>query len=129
MGMPAQRILIVEDSPYVAGSMRDALEAMGYETTIASTAAEAMAALEQSSPALILLDWMLPDQDGLELLRQIRQGRHSRLPVIMLTARAELDARLRGLEAGADDYLAKPFNVSELQEHILALLPAAGEGS
>ena len=120
--MAKQHILIVEDSPYVAGSIHDALEAMGYIPTIAATAAEALASLAESIPDLVLLDWMLPDREGIEILRQIREGPNPGIPVIMLTARAELDSRLTGLEAGADDYLAKPFSIGELQARIAAIL-------
>jgi two-component system phosphate regulon response regulator PhoB len=120
--MAKQHILIVEDSPYVAGSIHDALEAMGYIPTIAATAAEALASLAESIPDLVLLDWMLPDREGIEILRQIREGPNPGIPVVMLTARAELDSRLTGLEAGADDYLAKPFSIGELQARIAAIL-------
>jgi len=120
--MSTPYVLIVEDSPYVAGSISDALEAMGYVSHIAPSAAEALKRLADKTPDLVLLDWMLPDLEGIEVLRRIRQGDHPNIPVIMLTARAELDSRLTGLEAGADDYLAKPFSIGELQARIAAIL-------
>jgi two-component system, OmpR family, phosphate regulon response regulator PhoB len=124
--MAKQSILIVEDSPYVSGSINDALEAMGYAPQVVGTAADAFAVLEETTPDLVLLDWMLPDLEGIEILRRIRQSQTPGIPVIMLTARAELDARLAGLEAGADDYLAKPFSIGELQARIAAILRRRG---
>ena len=124
--MASPQILIVEDSPHVAGSILDTLEVMGYEARIAGTAADAFAALEATTPDLILLDWMLPDLEGIEVLRRVRQGPHAEVPVIMLTAKGELDARLIGLEAGADDYLAKPFSIGELRARIAAVLRRTG---
>jgi two-component system, OmpR family, phosphate regulon response regulator PhoB len=120
--MASPHILIVEDSPHVAGSILDTLELMGYSGTIASTAAAAFAALDEAPPDLVLLDWMLPDLEGIEVLRRVRQGPHAQVPVIMLTAKGDLDAKLMGLEAGADDYLAKPFSIGELRARIAAIL-------
>ena len=124
--MASPQILIVEDSAHVASSILDVLELMGYEGRIAKTAAEAFAALEQATPDLILLDWMLPDLDGIELLRRVRQGPHADVPVVMLTAKGELDSRLTGLDAGADDYLSKPFSTGELRARIIAILRRTG---
>ena len=73
-----------------------------------------------------MLDWLLPDGEGIEILRHIRQGPHKSVPVIMLTAKGELTSRLTGLEAGADDYVSKPFNVKELQARITAVLRRSG---
>jgi two-component system, OmpR family, phosphate regulon response regulator PhoB len=124
--MASPYILIVEDSPHVASSISDTLEVMGYAAQIAGSAEEAFAALEGTTPDLILLDWMLPDLEGIEVLRRVRQGPHAEVPVIMLTAKGELDARLIGLEAGADDYLAKPFSIGELRARIAAVLRRTG---
>ena len=124
--MAASHILIVEDSPHVAGAILDALQVMGYSGTIAPTAADALAAIEDTTFHLILLDWMLPDLDGIEILRRVRQGPHADVPVIMLTAKGDLDAKLMGLEAGADDYLAKPFSIGELSARIAAVLRRSG---
>jgi DNA-binding response OmpR family regulator len=120
--MSESLILIVEDSPHVASTIADVVELIGYESKIAGTGAEALAALEQETPVLVILDRILPDMDGLEILEQIRASKHAALPIIMLTARGELTARLAGLEAGADDYIAKPFNLKELQARICAVL-------
>jgi len=120
--MAKQDILIVEDSPYVAGAIEDAVGTMGYSVRVAGSAAEAFAAIEECVPDLVLLDWMLPDLEGIEVLQRIREGAHPNLPVIMLTARGELQAKLTGLEAGADDYLPKPFNLGELKARITAVL-------
>ena len=120
--MAKQHILIVEDSPYVAGSIQDAVDMMGYDARVAGSAAEAFKAIAEHVPDLVLLDWMLPDLEGIEVLQRIRSGPHPKLPVIMLTAKGELEAKLTGLEAGADDYLPKPFNLGELKARIVAIL-------
>jgi len=82
--------------------------------------------LEEQTPVLVILDRILPDMDGIEILERIRAGAHSELPIIMLTARGELKARLAGLEAGADDYIPKPFNLKELQARITAVMRRIG---
>jgi DNA-binding response OmpR family regulator len=120
--MAKQHILIVEDSPYVAGSIQDAVDLMGYEARVAGSADEAFKAIAEQLPDLVLLDWMLPDLEGIEVLQRIRSGPHPDLPVIMLTAKGELESKLTGLEAGADDYLPKPFNLGELKARIVAVL-------
>ena len=115
-------ILIVEDSTHVASTIHDLLKHMGHEAQVAGTWAEAHELLSQARPALIILDWMLPDGEGIDILREVRSGPLVGVPVIMLTAKGELTSRLTGLEAGADDYLSKPFNVKELQARITAVL-------
>lgn len=119
-------ILIVEDSPHVASTIADVVELTGYASKIAATGEEAFAALEEQTPVLVILDRILPDMDGIEILERIRAGAHSELPIIMLTARGELKARLAGLEAGADDYIPKPFNLKELQARITAVMRRTG---
>jgi DNA-binding response OmpR family regulator len=115
-----QTILLVEDEPEMARVVRRELEGSGYRVV---HAADGAAALEQHAhlePDLVILDWMLPKLDGLEVLRRIRQ--RSAVPILMLTARGEEVDRVIGLEVGADDYLAKPFGMRELVARVHALL-------
>ena len=117
------RILVVEDEAAIAELVSLNLRHAGYEVTIAATADQAKAAVDAELPDLVLLDWMLPGQSGLALAKQWRADAHTRgLPVIMLTARAEEGDRVAGLDAGADDYLAKPFSTNELMARIRAVL-------
>ena len=119
-------IIIVEDSAHVASAIKDLVELMGHEASIAETGAQARELLAQDQqPDLVMLDWMLPDAEGIDILRYIRSGPMATVPVIMLTAKSELNSRLTGLEAGADDYVAKPFNVKELQARITAVIRRA----
>lgn len=121
------RILIVEDEPVVAGFLEEALQESGYVPTVAKTAAEAIEAFEASAPDLVVLDVMLPDSDGFSVLRRIRP--YSSVPVLMLTARDATDDRVKGLDAGADDYLAKPFRLEEFLARVRALLRRGGPSS
>ena len=117
------RILVVEDEAAIAELVSLNLRHAGYEVTIAATADQAKAAVDAELPDLVLLDWMLPGQSGLALAKQWRADARTRgLPVIMLTARAEEGDRVAGLDAGADDYLAKPFSTNELMARIRAVL-------
>ena len=117
------RILIVEDETAIAELVAINLRHAGYEVSIAATAEEARREVDRALPALALLDWMLPGQSGLALARRWRGDARTReLPVIMLTARSEEADTVAGLEAGADDYLAKPFSPKELLARIRAVL-------
>ncbi len=118
------RILIVEDEPAVSGFLEQALQESGYAPTVAATSAAATESLAASAPDLVVLDVMLPDEDGFTVLRRIRQ--ESSVPVLMLTARDATDDRVKGLDAGADDYLAKPFKLEELLARVRALLRRGG---
>ena len=120
--MSQEYVLIVEDSPYVAGTVAEVVRCMGYETRIAAQGEEALRLISEDPPLLVILDWMLPGVQGIDVLAQIRRSLTPDLPVVMLTARGELEAVLRGLETGADDYVAKPFNVKELQARIASVL-------
>jgi DNA-binding response OmpR family regulator len=113
-------ILLVEDEPELARLVTRELEAAGYEPRHAADGAAALRAFETEPPDLVVLDWMLPGMDGLEVLRRLRQT--SAVPVLMLTARAEEVDRVIGLEVGADDYLTKPFGMRELIARVRALL-------
>jgi DNA-binding response OmpR family regulator len=113
-------ILLVEDEADLSGVLRRHLEADGHQVRQAFTGPEGLAAALADPPDLILLDWMLPDLDGLALCRQVRQ-RHL-VPIVMLTARGQEVDRVLGLEAGADDYILKPFSIREVLARVRAML-------
>jgi DNA-binding response OmpR family regulator len=113
-------ILLVEDETELARIVRRELESAGYQVWHARDGSEALRSFEQSPPDLVVLDWMLPGLDGLEVLRRLRHV--SAIPVLMLTARTEEVDRVIGLEVGADDYLTKPFGMRELIARVRALL-------
>ena len=113
-------ILLVEDAYDLAQVLARELEANGYQVTLASTGEQALHLHAKANPALVILDWMLPGMDGLEVLRRLRQT--SPTPVLMLTARSEETDRVVGLELGADDYLTKPFSTRELIARVRAQL-------
>jgi two-component system phosphate regulon response regulator PhoB len=117
------RILVVEDEAAIAELVAINLRHAGHEVTVAETADQAQVAVDIALPDLVLLDWMLPGRSGLSLAKHWRADPRTRaLPVIMLTARAEEADRVAGLDAGADDYLSKPFSTSELMARIRAVL-------
>jgi two-component system phosphate regulon response regulator PhoB len=117
------RILIVEDEAAIAELLSINLRHAGFEVTVAADAEQAEAAVDQVLPHLVVLDWMLPGRSGHALARQWRLAPRTRaLPIIMLTARAEEADKVSGLDAGADDYLSKPFSMNELLARIRALL-------
>jgi DNA-binding response OmpR family regulator len=113
-------IYVVEDDTVLADAVRFNLERQGYRVAILHDGHEAVRAIEQGNPDLVILDVMLPGLDGFEVCRRVR--RHSTMPILMLTARGEEIDRVMGLEIGADDYLTKPFSLRELQARVRALL-------
>ena len=117
------KILVVDDERAVRESLRRALELEGYEIELAADGNEALYRLESSNaePDAMILDLLMPGVDGLEVCRRIRDG-GSQLPVLMLTARTEVEDRVAGLDAGADDYVVKPFALEELLARLRALL-------
>jgi DNA-binding response OmpR family regulator len=115
------RILIAEDEPKVAEHIRKGLEEAGYSADIACDGPEALWLAESHEYDAMVMDVMMPGQDGISVVRQLRRKR-SQTPVIFLSARHELEDRVRGLDAGADDYLAKPFSMIELLARLRALL-------
>ena len=120
--MPAS-ILVVEDEPAILELVCVNLEHAGYETMRAASAEEANRLLGEVLPDVVLLDWMLPGQSGLALARRLRGDARTReLPLIFLTARAGEPDKIAGLEAGADDYITKPFSTKELVARIRAVL-------
>jgi DNA-binding response OmpR family regulator len=119
------RILVVEDDPAIAGLLTLELGRRGYEMRTVGTAEEALACARTWAPSLMLLDLGLPDRDGSEVLRQLRQ-RGDSLPVICLTARDRQIDRVGELRAGADDYIVKPFDVAEVDARIRAVTRRTG---
>lgn len=115
------RLLLVEDEAELARWLAKALAGSGFSVDSACSAGQAETLLRTQAYALILLDLNLGSQDGLDLLRRLR-GRGTRTPVLVVTARADVEARVEGLNCGADDYLAKPFALAELEARIKALL-------
>jgi two-component system, OmpR family, response regulator MprA len=116
------KILVVDDERAVRESLRRALELQGYEVELAGDGAEALARLNANGhPDAIVLDILMPEIDGLEVCRQLRRAGNS-VPVLMLTARDAVGDRVEGLDAGADDYLVKPFALEELLARVRALL-------
>lgn len=115
-----RRILAVDDEERMVRFIRLNLEQDGYEVTEAYNGQQAMDKLRQTLPDLVLLDVMMPDFDGFEVLRLIRENND--VPVIMLTAKSEEDDRIKGLELGADDYVTKPFSPRELVSRVKAVL-------
>jgi two-component system phosphate regulon response regulator PhoB len=116
------RILIVEDESDLASLLVYNLQAAGLKASVAGTGAAAIAAFKSARPDLVLLDLMLPDMPGLDVVRFIREAEHSRVPIIIVTARGDESDRVRGLELGADDYVVKPFSVKELMLRAKAVL-------
>ena len=117
------RVLVVEDESAIAELISINLRHAGYEVVIAATADQAQSQVDGVLPDLVVLDWMLPGQSGLVLAKRWRgQARTRDLPIIMLTARAEEGDMISGLDAGADDYLTKPFSTNELLARIRAVL-------
>lgn len=112
-------MLVVEDEPAVSQFIRQSLEEAGFEVEISESMADADSVVRTRGPDLVLLDRMLPDGDGIEWLRQFRNN--SDVPVMLLTAKDSLGDRVHGLDAGADDYIGKPFQLEELLARIRAL--------
>ena len=130
--MSAQQpvVLLIEDEPAQREVLTYNLEAEGYGVARAETGDEAMIAVEESQPDVIILDWMLPGVSGIEVCRRLKARSETRgIPVIMLTARAEEADRVRGLETGADDYVVKPYSVIELMARVRTQLRRTRPGS
>lgn len=124
MGAMNRRVLLIDDDPRIRQVLGLALRGEGYTVDVAETAAAGLAALEESPPDVVLLDVMLPDEDGFSVCRRIRSRSH--VPVIMVTARTDSHDVVAGLESGADDYVSKPLMAKELSARIRALLRRAG---
>ncbi len=124
--MKKRKILIVEDEKPIREMVYFVLDSDGYEIIEAVDGKQAADKLAQGSPDLILMDWMLPDVSGLELVRRIKRDEFTReIPIIMLTAKTEERDKITGLDSGADDYITKPFSVKELSARIRAVIRRA----
>jgi two-component system response regulator MprA len=122
------KILVVDDERAVRESLRRALELEGYEIELAEDGAEALRRLEsEPEPDAMVLDILMPGVDGLEVARTLRRN-GNKLPILMLTARTQVEDRVEGLDAGADDYLTKPFALEELLARVRALLRRTSDG-
>jgi two-component system response regulator MprA len=115
------RILVVDDDPAVRRSLEHALRRDGYQVALAASGTEALSEHAESAPDALVLDVMMPEPNGLEICRQLRAAGDG-TPILLLTARDLIDDRVAGLDAGADDYLVKPFALAELRARLRALL-------
>ena len=116
-------VLVVEDEDSLATLLQYNLQKEGYDVALAGDGEEALLLVDERLPDLIVLDWMLPKVSGIEVCRRLRQRNETRnVPVVMLTARGEETDRVRGLDTGADDYVVKPFSMTELSARIRAVL-------
>jgi two-component system response regulator MprA len=125
MEQRSQRLLVIEDDPAIARLLEVELIEAGYRVELAATGSQGLAAIERDEPDLIVLDVRLPDLDGLSVCRAARRAGHG-APILMLTALDRVGDRVIGLDAGADDYLAKPFAVEELLARLRALSRRGG---
>ncbi len=117
------QVLVVEDEAALTTLLQYNLEKEGYRVTTTADGEEAMMIVDEQQPDLVLLDWMLPQVSGIELCRRLRGRSETRnIPIIMLTARGEEADRVRGLDTGADDYITKPFSMTELLARVRAVL-------
>ncbi len=125
--MENPRLMVIEDEKPIAELLEYGLSREGFQVLCAQTAGAALASAPQFRPQAILLDWMLPDMDGLELCRLF--SAEYNVPILMLTARADMEDKLKGLESGADDYITKPFDMREVVMRIRAVLRRFEKGS
>ncbi len=116
----SERILVIEDDPAILAMLRRGLAYEGYLVDTAVDGRSGLMVARDNHPDLVILDWMLPGMDGLEVCHRLRTG--GEVPILMLTAKDTVQDRIQGLDAGADDYLVKPFNLDELLARIRALL-------
>src|SRR6476620_3948392 len=115
-----KRILVIEDEPDIVRGLKDALEFEGFEVLSKGTGAEGLIAAMEWAPDCVLLDLMLPDDNGYRVCETLR-AKNDTVPIIILTAKAQESDKIRGLDAGADDYVTKPFSVAELIARINAI--------
>jgi len=118
-------VLVVDDDPQLREALTRALQLDGYKVTTASNGIKALEAVSADRPDMMVLDVMMPYVGGLDVCRQLR-GKHDLMPILVLTARDEVGDRVAGLDAGADDYLTKPFALEELRARVRALLRRSG---
>jgi len=119
----APHVLVVEDEAALADLLKYNLEKEGYRVSVANDGEEALVVADENPPDLVVLDWMLPKAPGIEVCRRLRARQQTRnTPIVMLTARTEESDRIRGLDIGADDYITKPFSMSELLARLRAVM-------
>ena len=124
------KILIVEDEAPQRELLTYNLDKAGYRSLTAADGEEGLLIVREESPALIILDWMMPELSGIELCRQLKHDKETRqIPILMLTARGEESDKVRGLDSGADDYLVKPYSIAELLARVRAMLRRVEPGS
>ncbi len=125
----SETILVVDDEPAIREMLAFSLRKAGFNVLQAAVAQEALNLIADERPDLVLMDWMLPGTSGVDLTRRLKkEDVTAELPIIMLTARGEEDAKVRGLDSGADDYITKPFSPRELVARIKAVLRRFGKG-
>ncbi len=123
-----QKILIVDDEPDALLATQRALEADGYNVIVARSGSEALDKIEETIPDVILLDVMMPEMDGFEVCRRLKESeRFEHIPTLMLTAKGQTDDKVEGIELGADDYITKPFELRELKARIKMVLRRTGQ--
>jgi DNA-binding response OmpR family regulator len=127
MAPPKKTILVVDDEPHIVMGLRDALEFEGFRVIAAANGREGIALARAESPDAIILDLMLPDVNGYAVCEEVRRI-NALVPILMLTARSQETDKVRGLDAGADDYVTKPFGVNELIARIRAIFRRAARG-
>ncbi len=128
MAAPKKTILIIEDEPHIVMGLRDALEFEGFRVVSAERGRDGIQLAKSETPDAVILDLMLPDVNGYAVCEEIRRW-SAFLPIIMLTARSQETDKIRGLDAGADDYVTKPFSVNELIARMRAILRRAARGA
>ena len=123
-------VLVIDDEESIVDLIKLGLKYEGFEVVAASDGDEGIAAAQRTNPVFIILDWMLPDMDGLEVCRLLRSNPTTLdIPILLLTAKDEVDSRVEGLNTGADDYLTKPFSFEELVARIRAILRRLNHGA
>jgi two-component system OmpR family response regulator len=128
MGEPKARILVVDDEENITFLLDSALRHFGFEVKVATNGRDALREVESFDPAVVLLDVMLPDLDGFEIVRRLRTDGF-KVPVLFLTARDAIDDKVRGLTLGGDDYVTKPFSLEEVVARVEVILRRQGVGS
>jgi len=123
----AARVLVVDDEENITFLLEAAMRHFGFEVRVASAGFEALRQVEQFAPDVVLLDVMLPDLDGFEIVRRLRRDGH-KVPVLFLTARDAVDDKVRGLTLGGDDYVTKPFSLEEVVARVQVILRRQGAG-
>jgi len=123
-------VLVIDDEESIIDLIKLGLKYEGFEVVAASDGEEGIAAAQRTNPGFIILDWMLPDMDGLEVCRRLRSNPTTHdIPILLLTAKGEVGSRVEGLNTGADDYLTKPFSFEELVARIRAILRRLHHGA